>query len=115
MNTKSLLILLVGLFTFSNQAISQKFGHINSANLLIEMAEVKQAEIELADYQKTLITVGEEMVKAFKVTYDKYILEANEGTLSAIKMKQREGELQAENQNIQNYEAQVQQLLAKNY
>jgi outer membrane protein len=113
MNTKGLYILLISLFAFSSQVYSQKFGHINSSLLLLEMSEVKAADAALEEYQKTLVSAGEELVKSFQSSYDAYVKEANGGTLSAIQMKKREENLQAENQNIQNYELQVQQLLAK--
>ena len=69
---------------------AQKFGHLNSAELLVDMPEVKLADTELVAYQKGLISAGEELVKAFKANYEKYVEEANGGTLSGIQMKQKE-------------------------
>ena len=112
MNTKAFYFLLIAFFTYASQAISQKFGHLNSANLLLEMPEIKEADKELSAYQKGLIAAGKELGKAFELNYNKYIEDANTGTLSAVRMKQRESELQTENQNIQNYEVQIQSLLA---
>ncbi len=90
---------------------AQKFGYVNSASLLTQMPDVKSADSELQAYQKQLVTKGENMMKAFEQKYQTYMTEVNSGTLSKIQMQKKEGELAAEQQNIQKYEVEVQQKL----
>lgn len=94
-------------------AMSQKFGYLNSQQLLVELPEIKQADDKLIAHQKTLVAKGEQMVKSFETKYTAYVEEANKGTLSQIQMQQKEAELGKEQQAIQQYELEVQQELAK--
>jgi len=96
---------------FSMQA--QKFGYLNSALLLSELPEVKAADSDLEAYQKQLVASGEKMVKAFETKYQAYVKQANDGILSQVQMQQKEGELNTEQQKIQQYEVEVQQKLLK--
>jgi len=49
------------------------------------------------------------MVKSFEANYQKYVGEANGGTLSKVEMQTREATLGQEQQAIQNFELEVQQ------
>jgi len=88
---------------------AQKFGYVNSTQLLVDMPDVKSADNQLETYQKQLISKGEAMVKSFEQKYQAYIEKANSGTLSKIQMQKEEGTLATEQQNIQKYELEVQQ------
>lgn len=92
---------------------AQKFGYLNSAQLLSELPEVKAADSELETYQKQLMSSGEAMVKAFESKYNQYAKEASEGLLSKVQMQEKEGELGLEQQKIQQYEVEVQQKIVK--
>ena len=92
---------------------AQKFGYLNSAQLLAERPEVKAADSELETDQKQLMSSGEAMVKAFEAKYNAYAKEASEGLLSKVQMQEKEGELGLEQQKIQQYEVEVQQKIIK--
>jgi outer membrane protein len=92
---------------------AQKFGHLNSRVLLMEMPEIKSADSQLETYQKQLMTKGEGMVKKFEAKYNTYVTAANEGTLSALEMQKKESELKSEQTAIQEYELEMQDLLGK--
>jgi len=107
MNHKILFTLCLSfLLCFGIQA--QKFGYVNSSQLLVGMPEVKQADTQLETYQKQLISKGETMVKAFEANYQAYAAEANTGNLSKVQMQTKEGALTTEQQNIAKYEQEVQ-------
>jgi len=91
---------------------AQKFGHVNSSQLILALPEVKTADSALEDYQKQLFVKGEEMVKAFETGYQAYVAKANSGEMSKLQMQQEEGALTAKQQEIQQYEVEVQQKLA---
>lgn len=105
----------ISIFTFLffslslSVCLSQKFGHMNSQLLLMEMPEIKKADAELQNYQKQLISKGQDMVKKFEANYTKYVNEAQTGDLSTLEMQNRESQLQAERNAIQEYELEIQE------
>jgi len=109
---KTLTLLFAVVFMMNVQA--QKFGYVNSQQVLVESPEIKAADQQLQTFQQGLITQGEAMVKSFEAKYNAYVNEANQGTLSKVQMQQKEGELGLEEQNIKKFELEVQQkILAK--
>jgi len=90
---------------------AQKFAHINSQLLMVELPEVKTADVEIQTYQEGLMKKGQEMVQAFEAKYLAYAEKANQGELNKIQMQQMEGELGKEQQAIQTYEGEVQRML----
>lgn len=88
---------------------AQKFGHMNSQLLLMEMPEIKKADAELQKYQEQLISKGQDMVKKFETNYTTYVTEAQTGNLSTLEMQTRESQLQAERAAIQEYEVEIQE------
>lgn len=91
---------------------AQKYGYVNSSQLLVNLPEVKTADSQLEAYQKQLITKGEEMVKSFETEYRAYLAKVDSGELSQIDMQQKEGKLAQDQQAIQAYEVQVQNDIA---
>jgi len=92
---------------------AQKFAHINSQLLMVEMPEMKSADSQIQTYQEGLMKKGQDMVQAFEAKYLAYAEQANKGELNKIEMQQKEGELGKEQQDIQAYEQEVQTLLAQ--
>jgi len=100
--------ILIGLVSLSGQ----KFGYVNSAELIRNLTEVKTADTQLEAYQKELFTKGEQMVKAFETEYTAYMTKVNGGQLSQIQMQKEEARLTEQQQGIQAYEVKVQEQLA---
>jgi len=100
-------LILLGL-----QLNAQKYGYVNSSQLLVNLPEVKTADSQLEAYQKQLITKGEEMVKSFETEYRAYLAKVDSGELSQIDMQQKEGKLAQDQQAIQAYEVEVQNNIA---
>lgn len=96
----------------ANESLAQKFGYINSAQLLAELPEIKAADDQLQVYQNGLITKGQEMMKTLETNYQAYMAEAQSGSLSQVQQQQKEGELGQQQQEIQNYEYEVQNKIA---
>lgn len=90
---------------------AQKFAHINSQLLMVELPEMKNADTQIQTYQETLMKKGQEMVQAFEAKYLAYAEKANQGELNKIQMQQMEGELGKEQQAIQAYELEVQNMM----
>ncbi len=93
-------------FCASLQA-QQKFGHINSGNLLEQLPEVTVADTLLMKYQDSLSMKGQKMVEKFETEYKAYIEEANKGTLPPVQAQQKEAALQKQQQEIEAYRQDV--------
>jgi len=105
------LFCLISLMAFNANA--QKFGYVNSTEILAELPAIKSADSELEAYQQQLVTKGEQMVKSFEANYTKLAEQAQAGTLSNVQMQQKEAELSQEQQTIQAYEVEIQNKLLK--
>lgn len=107
-------ILLLSAFVLTAFAVdAQKFGYINSAELLEQLPKVKAANSTLETYQKQLMTQGQDMVKKFETSYQALAKEAQEGKLSQVQMQKKEAELGEEQQKIQAFEVDVQNKILK--
>ena len=109
---KNLLLAIIMMIGTGAGLQAQKFGHMNSQLLLVEMPEVKSADSQLETYQKQLLAKGEQMVQSFQTKYQAYEQEAQSGKLSPLQMQTKESELQKELEAIQAYEQDVQNKLA---
>jgi outer membrane protein len=101
-------LFFIGMFS-SVQA--QKFGYINTQELLTGMPELKIADIQLQALQNELMSKGEEMVVKFEAEYKAYMTEANSGTLSKVQMQQKEEVLIAKQEEIKKFENEIQEKL----
>lgn len=86
---------------------AQKFGYLNSAQLILEMPEIKQADAQLEVFQKDLVAKGEQMVKTFEDKYRAVEAQVAKGELSQIQIQQKQGDLGKEQQAIQQYQQEV--------
>jgi outer membrane protein len=106
---KQLLIVLISFFTLLNVSQAQKFGYVNSQQLLSEMPDLKSAESQLKAFQDPMIATGKGMVTSLETEYNKYMEDVNKGLLSNVERQQKEQEIQTKQQNIQKYEMEIQQ------
>lgn len=90
---------------------AQKFGYLNSQQLLLELPAIKQADVELQAYQNDMVSKGEQMVKTFEDKLRAVEEQYNKGELSQIQVQQKQGELGKEQQAIQQYQVEVNQKL----
>lgn len=87
---------------------AQKFGHVNTSALLEVMPEITTADQLLSAFQEGLIKGGQSKAAAFEADYNKYLQDVNAGTLSKLQQTDRETALGKTQQEIQQYEQQVQ-------
>lgn len=102
---------MIFLTLFSLGLNAQKFGYINTQELLSGMAEMKLADNQVQQLQNELVAKGEELVIKFEAEYKAYMAEANSGTLSKVQMQQKEESLVAKQEEIKKFEADIQQKL----
>jgi outer membrane protein len=109
---KKFFFLLV-MVSASTMMFSQKFGYVNTQELLASLPEIKAADNTLETHQKMLITQGQTKVQEFEVEYKKYGEDAQKGILSQVQIQAKEAELMKKQEEIQKFEVQVQQDLGK--
>lgn len=90
----------------------QKFGHLNSGNLLEQLPEVILADSLLIKYQDSLAANGQNLVQKFEVDYKAYIEEANKGTIPPVQAQQKEAALQKQQQEIDAYRQNMEEKMA---
>ncbi len=112
MKIKYLFILAIS-FAFLSNLNAQKFGYLNSTELLLAHPDVKQADSKLQAYQDQLIKSGQELASTFQKNYEAYVKEANSGSLSKVVMQDRENKLTQEQTKIREYEVEMQQKLVQ--
>ncbi len=100
-------LLIVAIACFSAQA--QKYGFINSGNLIQEISESEKADDKLKGYVTPLMADGEARVKKFEANTQAFYEEVQKGILSQVAIQQRQAALQEEQNSIAAYEKEIQQ------
>ncbi|NJB86445.1 outer membrane protein [Lewinella marina] len=94
------LLLMVATATAS----AQKFGFVNSAEILADLPAMKAAESNLEGLQKQLQKKGQAMVESFQVDYQALQQKAQDGALSPKQQQEEAAKLQKREQEIGNFE-----------
>jgi outer membrane protein len=87
---------------------AQNIGHINSVEILENMAEAESANNELIAFQQNIQKEGEAMIKDFQAAYQVLVAEANSGEFSNIELQNKEAVLEEQRQTILAYDQQAQ-------
>ncbi len=83
---------------------AQKFGYLNSGNILGTMPGVEESDQELKIYQDSLVTIGEEKAAALKKEFETFAAEYQDGNIPPIKAQQKQEEFQKREQELMQYE-----------
>ncbi len=103
--------LFIALISMTTALKAQKFGYVNSALILSEMPEVKQADANLEDLKKVLQKQYENMVSSFQKKYEELALKEKRGELSPKQIEEESKKLQADEKAIADFEKKTQQQL----
>jgi outer membrane protein len=103
------LVFALGAATLSAQ--TPKYGHMNLGNLLELMPETKKANEDLKVFTDKLAAKDDSLTKAFSASYQKLEKEYGEGGLTPVQLEQRKAELQKQQEFIQKFEQDAQQMV----
>jgi outer membrane protein len=103
---KKITLVLVACIFCITVAFAQKYGHVNSTEVMRAMPGVDSLQIKMADFQKNLEILYENMVNEFQTKKDKFDKEA--GTMTSSVRKLREDELVTMQNRIQEFSMNVQ-------
>ena len=85
-------------------ASAQKFGYVNSAEILQALPAMKAAESNLEALQKQLQKQGQQMVQNFETEAKAFQQQVQEGTLAPKDQEAKANALKAKEQEIVNFE-----------
>lgn len=94
-------------------ATAQKFGYVNSAEILAEMPEMKAAESNLEGMQKQLQKKGQAMVENFQQDVAALQAKAQAGDLTPKAQQEESTKLEARQKSIADFEQTMVQDLQK--
>lgn len=106
-----LIAVLIGATTLSAQT-QAKYGHMNLGNLLELLPDTKKANDAMKIYTDSLGAKDEAMTKAFQEAYAVLEKDYNSGVLTPVQTQTRQAELQKQQEAIQKFEQDAQQLAA---
>lgn len=96
-------VLMVALFSMITLGISaQKYGFINSQELMMSLPEVKQANANIEQLNKDLVDKRQNMIQALQTKYSD--LEQRANTLPPVQLQEEAKVLKAEEQKIVEFE-----------
>lgn len=105
-----LFALLLGTVSMNAQA-APKYGHMNLGNLLEMLPDTKKATDDLKVYADKLSAQDDSLTKAFQAAVTTYQTAYQSGTLTPVQAQTREAELQKEQEAIQKFEQDAQQMV----
>ena len=110
---RKITLILTACMICAASAFAQKYGHVNSSEIMPVMPGIDSVQIKYAEFQKSLETLYENMANEFQTKNEKFNKEA--GTMSSSVRKVREDELVALQNRIQEFQMNVQDDLEEEY
>lgn len=98
--TRILFVALLGVSALAVQA--QKFGYINSQELMMSLPEVKEANANIEQLNKDLVTKRQNMIQELQTKYAD--LESRASTIAPVQLQEEANALKAEEQKIVEFE-----------
>ena len=108
---KAILFFAMVAFVGLGQVMAQKFGHINSQELLELMPEMKEAESKLANLAKEMESSLQSMSSEYQTKLAEY--QSKQSTLSETQRELMESEITDLGTRIQNFQVSAEQRVAK--
>ena len=92
---------------------AQKFGHLNSGNLLIQIPATKIADDKLKVLQDSMVAVGETRAKAVQEEFNVFMKAYNEGSVTPAESQKKQTEFEKKKQELAAYEDEIIALINK--
>lgn len=109
---KILFVTVIILVTSVTVSFSQqKFGHLNSGNMLELMPEVMDSDKKLLALDDSLGIQLDNLTARFKIKYDAALKAVNEGTMTKIQQSNAEQELSVEQTKITDFQKTAQNII----
>ncbi len=110
---KTAMLSFLFLFAFQQADAQLKVGYINSADILADMPDVKQMQSNLEGLQAQLQKKGQQMIAEYQQKEQDAIQRKERGLLPPAEEEKILQELQAKQEEIYNFQNEMQQKLAE--
>lgn len=107
------IIALLFLCLSTSFSFGQKIGHLNSVKFLDSLSESKAIADQISNYEKSLSETGEKMYMKFEQDVNKYREDVQAGSLTPAQQKQRESDLEIQQNAIAKYQNDAKDSLLK--
>lgn len=104
--------LVLFLTTISNLVHAQKFGHLNTGNLLIQIPATKAADDKLKVLQDSLIAAGQAHAKAAQEEYMAFAKAYQEGNIPPAAAQKKQAEFEQKEQELAQLEQTISEQIA---
>lgn len=107
---KHTFLLLIGFCLMSFMSLNaQKFGYINTQELIEEIPEVKEANSNIETFRTQLQKKGQEMLQELQTKYQDLQRKEASGEISPVELQKEADKLKTEEQTILQFEQESQQ------
>jgi len=113
MKSIKLIVFSIALFLLVGNTQAQKFGFLNSAGILSEVPEVKQAESNLKAYQEQLSKQGQQKVEALQAKYTELARKEKQGEIAPKALQEQAEKLKVEEEELAKLEQEMQNQLGQ--
>ncbi|MDZ4706996.1 MAG: OmpH family outer membrane protein [Bacteroidota bacterium] len=113
MKSIKLIACTIALFLLVSNTQAQKFGFLNSAGILSEVPEVKQAESNLKAYQEQLSKQGQQKVEALQAKYTELARKEKQGEIAPKALQEQAEKLKVEEEELAKLEQEMQNQLGQ--
>ncbi len=107
------ILLVAALFFTSGELLSQKFGYVDTANLLAQIPDVKEANSNIETFTAQFQKKGQDMIKALQAKYVELEQKQKTGSISPQQLEQEAQILKQEEAAIIKFEQDSQQKILK--
>lgn len=111
-STKTLFFTLLSMMLILSLS-AQKMGYLNSAAIMADVPEVKQAESNLKAYQEQLQKQGQQKVEALQAKYQDLARKEKQGEIAPKALQEQTEKLKSEEEEIQKLEQDMQGQIAQ--
>ena len=112
MKSSHLILIIICIAGALSTVQAQKFGYVNTTELIESHPQVVVANKTLEMYSDSLVLPFEEKALAFQKKYEFFVEEVNAGTLSKVSQDSRAKSLQEEQQALQAEDQRIQGAIA---
>lgn len=92
---------------------AQKFGHLNSGNLLVQMPETKAADEKLKVFQDSMVAIGEGKAAKLEEEFNAFVVEYRQGNIPPVEAQKKQAAFQEKEAELAQFEEQVLAMVAE--
>lgn len=105
-------VILMG-FVFINPLAAQKFGYVDTQEIIEQLPEVKEANSNIETFKSQLQSKGQDMLKALQAKFQDLTKRQQQGDISPVQVETEAAKLKEEENKILLFEQESQQKIIK--